>query len=743
MMSFFQTIADHIHLVAIVPDGPTQGRNFGSDAQAAQEWASDQNAQGKNIYWTVNCARPNLHKKPSKKDIIDVRYAHIDIDPPKDGSSFDKEAVISKLSSAPIQPSFTIWSGNGVQAFWRVNGISHEQGETINRGLISYFGGDVGTHNIDRLMRVPGFTNYPNKKKRDQGRVAVEAYFIQEDDGSESSYDELALAYPYVARPAVERGNISPTDEVKLLTSADVPATLAHLIDQPKGEDRSADTLKFACEALRTGLTPEQVLGILLNQDNAIAAHCVGQRNAMRAACRAVDKALKEPDVAAYLAPLVIDGFPTAKKWTLAQMEQDLIFVANGSQVADINNPRGVLPISDFKNLTAASQMIVNVPAKGGGTRAMRVLTFSLWLNSVKRKEVRTLTFNPADEALTVNPHGESALNTWRDFSFDTPPDDWRERAQPFVRHVEWLWVEEAGVFLDWQAHIVQKPGELPAFGFLHIAPTQGMGRNWVASVLARVLGNVTALGVDLASILNGGFNGTLAGKILAVVDEIDEGGPGGNYQRAQKLKSLITEEVRTINPKFGRITHEFNVCRWLIFSNSLTALPLEGDDRRFYVSRCDDRPRAAEYYTELYKLRDDPQFIASVAHYLRQRDISAFKPGAIPPINAAKRSLLDRTRSEAEEVLQERLPSWPSDLIDSEMLRNILGDDMPSGRAMRHICDRVGMTKIGRLKKQTPFGEREVKVYAIRNATEWMNAPTDAWRKELAKRPPTAAAGG
>jgi hypothetical protein len=682
-----------------VPDGQTQGRSFGSDTQAAQEWASDQNAQGKNIYWTVNCARPNLHKKPSKKDIIDVRYAHIDIDPPKDGSSFDKEAVISKLSSAPIRPSFTIWSGNGVQGFWRVKGIRQEQGEAINSGLIRYFGGDVGTHNIDRLMRVPGFTNYPNKKKRDQGRVAVEAYFIQEDDGSESSYDDLARAYPYVARPATERGIISPLDDVKLLTSADVPATLTHLIDQPIGEDRSVDTLRFTCEALRAGLTQEQVLGILLNKDNSIAAHCLGQRNAMRAACRAVDKALKEPDVAAYLAPLVIDGFPTSKKWTLAQMEQDLILVANGSQVADINNPRGVLPISDFKNLTAASRMIVSVPAKGGGTRVTPVLTFGCWLISVRRKEVRTLTFNPADEALTVNPHGESALNTWRDFSFDTPPEDWRERAQPFVKHVEWLWADEACVFLDWQAHIVQKPGELPSFGFLHIAPTQGMGRNWVASVLARVLGNVTALGVDLASILNGGFNGTLAGKILAVVDEIDEGGPGGNYQRAQKLKSLITEEVRTINPKFGRITHEFNVCRWLIFSNSLTALPLEGDDRRFYVSRCEDRPRAAEYYTELYKLRDDPQFRASGAHYLRQRDISAFKPGAIPTINAAKSALLDRTRSEAEEVLQERLPSWSGDLIDSEMLRNILGDDMPSTRAMRHVCDRLGITKIGRLK--------------------------------------------
>jgi len=746
-MSFFQTIADQIHLVAIVPDGLTQGRNFGNDAQAAQQWALQQNAQGKNIYWSVNCVRSNVHKKPTKEDIIAVRYAHIDIDPPKDGSPFDKESTIRKLLSAPIRPSFIIWSGNGMQAFWRAEGLTHEQGETINRGLVVYFEGDVGTHNIDRLMRVPGFINYPNKKKRDQGRVAVEAYFIQEDDGSKSSYDDLMRAYPYVPKPAAKplakREHINLTGEIKFLTSADVPPNLAHLIDEPTGQDRSVDVLKFACEALRARLTPQEVIGILTNENNAVAAHCVDQRDPMRAACRAVEKALKEPDVIAYQAQQVLDGFPTARMWTLAEMEEDLIFVANGSQVADINNPRGVLPISDFRNLTAASQMTIKVAARGGGFSLKRVQTFGRWLFSAKRKEVRTLTFNPAGETLTVNPHGESALNTWRGFRFDTPPDDWRERSRPFALHIEWLWGAEAGVFQDWLAHLLQKPGELPSYGFLHIAPTQGMGRNWVAGVLARVFGGFTALGVDLASILNGGFNGTLAGKVLAIVDEIDEGGPVGNYQCAQKLKSLITEEIRTINPKFGRITHEFNACRWIIFSNSLTAIPLESDDRRFYVSRCDDRPRAAEYYAEIYKLREDPQFIASVAHYLRQRDISAFKPGALPVINEAKRALLDRTRSEAETILQELLPKWPGDLIDSNMLGKLLGEDMPSAGAMRHVCDRVGLTKIGRLKIKTPIISYEVKVYAIRNVAEWKASSNDARRAELAKCPSADAVGG
>ena len=38
-----------LQLVAITPDGPTEGRWFGDDATAAAIWASERNAAGRNI----------------------------------------------------------------------------------------------------------------------------------------------------------------------------------------------------------------------------------------------------------------------------------------------------------------------------------------------------------------------------------------------------------------------------------------------------------------------------------------------------------------------------------------------------------------------------------------------------------------------------------------------------------------------------------------------------------------------
>lgn len=75
-----------------------------------------------------------------------VRFAHIDIDPPKEGASFtegEREDAYSRLLAA--KPSTINWSGNGWQGLWRLGeGVSKEEVEQINKGLIEKLGGDKG-----------------------------------------------------------------------------------------------------------------------------------------------------------------------------------------------------------------------------------------------------------------------------------------------------------------------------------------------------------------------------------------------------------------------------------------------------------------------------------------------------------------------------------------------------------------------------------------------------------------------
>ena len=71
-------------------------------------------------------------------------------------------------------PTAIIDSGNGIQVLWAVTRemLSPEtvlRVEAETRAIEAALGAG-GTHNIDRLLRLPGTVNYPNRKKKSLGR---------------------------------------------------------------------------------------------------------------------------------------------------------------------------------------------------------------------------------------------------------------------------------------------------------------------------------------------------------------------------------------------------------------------------------------------------------------------------------------------------------------------------------------------------------------------------------------------
>lgn len=84
-----------------------------------------------------------------------------------------------------------------------------------------------------------------------------------------------------------------------------------------------------------------------------------------------------------------------------------------------------------------------------------------------------------------------------------------------FLDHVTYLFADETerNTFLDWLAHLEQAPGELPHYGWLHVAHHTGCGRNWLASVLSRVWRAYVA-NVDLPTLLDSPYNGSPVRKV-------------------------------------------------------------------------------------------------------------------------------------------------------------------------------------------------------------------------------------
>lgn len=170
-------------LVAIDPtrtSGNVIGRTFvmPDELDRATAWAVERNQAGDNTYWTPNEARP-MHAKSAKADMVRVRHFWVDCDP-----NLFRHKVYDAARSALIDEtlprlrqhaSFVVDSGNGLQAFWAISdGPSlvspgeTERFEALNERLGKLYG-SVGTHNTDRVMRIPGTVNYPSPSKVAKG----------------------------------------------------------------------------------------------------------------------------------------------------------------------------------------------------------------------------------------------------------------------------------------------------------------------------------------------------------------------------------------------------------------------------------------------------------------------------------------------------------------------------------------------------------------------------------------------
>lgn len=394
-----------------------------------------------------------------------------------------------------------------------------------------------------------------------------------------------------------------------------------------------------------------------------------------------------------------------------AQMLDEFVFVGDGSQVGSKYDRAVCFSLSDFKNLMAASRTITQ--------DSIRIHTED-WLTHAGRTSVATRTFRAGGNVLTYDPNGRTALNLWRAL----PPRTYTVDISPFYQHIKYLFSDDAERFLDWLAHIEQQPGVLPHHGWLHIADNTGTGRNWLSSVISRLWRGYVAPSVDMDALINGSFNGALAGRMIAIVDEIRTGAREDAYTMEGKIRNMLTEETRYIKPKYGKEYVEHNSCRWLLFSNHKNAIPMSKTDRRWYVVHLTDEPRSEAIYAHLYALLDHPGFVDSIGAWLRQRDLSRFNPGARPPMNAAKLKAIAASETTHQKLAQQIVDRWPCDFIAVADLVNVMSEGDHNAKrlnaAQRHALEDAGMYAFDAAAIYDDLGNRQ-RCWIVRNVDAWL----------------------
>ncbi|HZV03633.1 MAG TPA: VapE domain-containing protein [Gemmataceae bacterium] len=260
-------------LVAIVPDGLTTTRTFTRIEDACTFIAAHNDE--KNIYYQVNPVRSAANKKPQKTDITQGEFVQADLDPRDDESAADAKTRYLGALKTLRQPTTVVDSGNGIQALWRLKSpLGPERFaaiEATSKAITIGLGSKAGTQNIDRILRVPGTVNHPNRKKRENGRTACLAQIIELND----------VSYELADFPAAEPDKVEdsgyygrqPGDDEDPLTAAIRDGGARY------GGDRSRAEFFVINEMLRRGYYAPAITAVLLERNNGVSAKVYEQNN--------------------------------------------------------------------------------------------------------------------------------------------------------------------------------------------------------------------------------------------------------------------------------------------------------------------------------------------------------------------------------------------------------------------------------------------------------------------------------
>lgn len=120
-----------------------------------QRFLRAMNAQGNNVYISMNPIRADSMQHRQKTDIAEIRRIYLDVD-------HDGDNVLNTIltdSSLP-KPNYVLnTSPAKYQIIWNVTGFSPDQAEALMRSLCRQFHSDRATVDIARVFRLPGLHN--------------------------------------------------------------------------------------------------------------------------------------------------------------------------------------------------------------------------------------------------------------------------------------------------------------------------------------------------------------------------------------------------------------------------------------------------------------------------------------------------------------------------------------------------------------------------------------------------------
>lgn len=261
--------------------------------------------------------------------------------------------------------------------------------------------------------------------------------------------------------------------------------------------------------------------------------------------------------------------------------------------------------------------------------------------------------------------NGVSCVNLYRPSSTPEAAKEYTKAGRNAValvrKHINLITGKRGDVertLLSWMAYNVQNPGKKIRWSPL-VKGIEGDGKTLIGRVLAAVMGEPNVKDIS-PKVLGTDFTGWAHGACVGVLEEIRLTGHN-RYDIHNALKPYITNNSIAIHAKGQDEFTTVNTMNYVAFTNFADALPLDDNDRRFFVvftpfSRPSDLRDAygdvGEYFTALYDAIEQNR--AELRKWFLEYQIDAgFNANGRAPSTSEKQEMVGMNVSESEDVIE------------------------------------------------------------------------------------------
>ena len=590
---------------------------------AASAWAYSQCAdEHQNVYLAPGLFGPETRGAGKDDNVIAHAYLFADAD---DGDQAKR--LLDFDHDLAGQQAFRVVTGTEpstrLHAYWQLSQPARDMvaWRQAQRALIGEFQTDAAIHNPSRIMRLAGTISRPSADKRARGYVPELVQLDCCDDPVPRVSLSAVLAY---AKPAPR----SPVSHPSASTFGLIAELQAR---EAKGTGWHTPMVRLAGLLARQGVSEPELMRVA--QQITWKGYEVSETyEALRSR---IDYFMEKDGQHAQVKdadaeyPLWRDG------WS---------FVATtGEFVPDDGSP----PLRKESWADSHRHLFDLEPGRPG-----KLLWTQRWLEDEAATKLKSYCFRPEQPRITADGY----LNDWRPspalkLAACGNPDG--PAAIMFAKLVRKLCRERediAQLLEHWIARGLFKQTERVRYAVFLVSHTKGLGKGILCNILSELYGRHLSVNVNGLGGVVGRFQASLKGRMLVSVAETVDRGDNNRFSACEALKPLITEDFVTIEQKYRDAISVENYMRFVFSSNHLDGLPIDQNERRFFViNAASTKPFSSDFYADLAGLARTEEGLSDIAAYLNER------VGAPLPARAPQGDLMD--------AIEDLTPEWINEL--------------------------------------------------------------------------------